>query len=184
MAPGLIFGNSMTGTSGGRMLETLIRLMLPMPAASSALSKALRVVPPSACPAVAAAIVTVFVIRSSSPRVLASNHHAATRAERNLRSLYRADEPTQEKSDATARRRPRAPVALAVPASRAERAREACLGGGASSAPPMKNNEGAVPTAAPAREASGAISTRLSLAGLKPSEGAFFSCNGVERNIQ
>src|SRR4051812_45656103 len=76
-APSLIFGSSMTGTSGGRMLETLMRLMLPMPAASSALSKALRVVPPSACPAVAAAIVTVFVIRSSSPRVLASNHRAA-----------------------------------------------------------------------------------------------------------
>src|SRR5439155_815704 len=32
-APGLIFGRSITGTSGGRMLETLIRLMLPMPAA-------------------------------------------------------------------------------------------------------------------------------------------------------
>src|SRR5919109_3627412 len=101
-APGLIFGRSMTGTSGGRMLEILIRLMLPMPAASSALSKALRLVPPSACPAVAAAIVTVFVIRSSSPRDLASNHLAAARAERNLRSLYRAVEPTQEKSDPTA----------------------------------------------------------------------------------
>src|SRR5262245_61177401 len=71
-APSLIFGSSITGTFGGRMLETLIRLMLPMPAASSALSKALRGVPPSAWPAVAAAIVTVFVIRSSSPRDLAS----------------------------------------------------------------------------------------------------------------
>src|SRR5215813_9475592 len=49
------------------MLETLTRLMFPMPAASSALSKALRSVPPSARPAVAAAIVTRFVIRSSSP---------------------------------------------------------------------------------------------------------------------
>ena len=47
-APGLIFGRSITGTSGGRMLETLMRLMLPMPAARSALSNALRVVPPSA----------------------------------------------------------------------------------------------------------------------------------------
>src|SRR2546422_2983466 len=102
-APSLILGSSMTGTSGGRMLEILIRLMLPMPATSNALSKALRVVPPSACPAVAAAIVTVFVIRSSSPWDLASNHHAATRAERNLSSLYRAVEPTQEKSDLTAR---------------------------------------------------------------------------------
>src|SRR2546422_8260551 len=36
-APSLIFGRSITGTSGGRMLETLIRLMLPMPAARSAL---------------------------------------------------------------------------------------------------------------------------------------------------
>src|SRR5256884_9293406 len=104
-APSLIFGRSITGTSGGRMLETLIRLMLPMPAASSALSKALRVVPPSACPAVAAAIVIVCVIRSSSPWDLASNHHAATRAERNLSSLYRAVVPTQEKSDPTTRHR-------------------------------------------------------------------------------
>src|SRR5262249_41735412 len=66
-APGLIFGSSMTGTSGGRMLEILTRLMLPMPAASSALSKALRGVPPSAWPAVAAAIVFRFVIRSILP---------------------------------------------------------------------------------------------------------------------
>src|SRR5437867_646128 len=48
MAPGLIFGRSITGTSGGRMLETFTRLMLPMPAARSALSKALRVAPTTA----------------------------------------------------------------------------------------------------------------------------------------
>ena len=119
-APSLILGSSMTGTSGGRMLEILIRLMLPMPATSNALSKALRGVPPSACPAVAAAIVTVFVIRSSSPRDLASNHLAAARAERNLSSLYRADEPTQEKSDASAHRRPparRASESRSVPSN-------------------------------------------------------------------
>src|SRR6185369_10633109 len=67
----------MTGTSGGRMLETLMRLMLPIPAARSALSKALRVVEPSACPAVAAAIVTVFVIVFS---FLASHPWCAARA--------------------------------------------------------------------------------------------------------
>jgi hypothetical protein len=59
-------------------------------------------VPPSAWPAVAAAIVTVFVIRSSSLGDLASNHRAAARAERNLLSLYWPVEPTQEKSDADA----------------------------------------------------------------------------------
>src|SRR5947207_13622011 len=69
-APSLIFGSSMTGTSGGRMLEILTRLMLPMPAASSALSNALRGVPPSACPAVAAAVVIRFVIRSILPSPL------------------------------------------------------------------------------------------------------------------
>src|SRR5438034_9409185 len=90
-APSLILGSSMTGTSGGRMLEILIRLMLPMPATSNALSKALRGVPHSACPAVAAAIGAVFVLRSSSPTDLASNHLAAPRAEGTLSSLYRAD---------------------------------------------------------------------------------------------
>src|SRR5262245_35541081 len=62
-APGLILGRSVRATSGGTMLETLMRLMLPMPAARSALSKALRGVPPSAWPAVAAAMVIVFLIR-------------------------------------------------------------------------------------------------------------------------
>src|SRR6202521_2211562 len=62
-APGLIFGISTTGTLGGRMLEILIKLMFPMPAARSALSKALRAVPPSACPVVAAAKLPVLVIR-------------------------------------------------------------------------------------------------------------------------
>jgi hypothetical protein len=49
------------------MLEILTRLILPMPATRSALSKALREVPPSACPAVAAAIVIRFVIRAFLP---------------------------------------------------------------------------------------------------------------------
>src|SRR5437879_13851860 len=48
-APSLIFGSSMTGTSGGRMLEILTRLMLPMPAASSALSNALREIGRASC---------------------------------------------------------------------------------------------------------------------------------------
>src|ERR1041384_1763594 len=95
MAPGLIFGSSITGTSGGRMLETLRRLMLPMPAASSALSKALRVDPPSAWPAVAAAIVTVFVIRSSfSPPIVLP----VSLRRRNSSSKYRAVEGMQEKT--------------------------------------------------------------------------------------
>ena len=47
-------------TSGGTMLETLMRLTLPMPAASSALSNALSGVPPSAVPAVTDAFVTCF----------------------------------------------------------------------------------------------------------------------------
>jgi hypothetical protein len=66
------------------------------------LSKALRVVPPSACPAVAAAIVTFFVIRSSSPRDLASNQRLAPRpcasGKKFSTSLYRPVEPTQGKS--------------------------------------------------------------------------------------
>jgi len=49
------------------MLETLIRLMFPMPAARRALSKALSGVDPSAVPAVPAALVTgAKWIRSSS----------------------------------------------------------------------------------------------------------------------
>src|SRR5690349_214699 len=51
-------GSGTSSTPGGRMLETLIRLMLPMPAASRALSKALSGVDPSALPAVPAAFVT------------------------------------------------------------------------------------------------------------------------------
>jgi hypothetical protein len=47
-------------TSGGTMLETLMRLTLPMPAASSALSNAFSGVPPSAVPAVTEALVTCF----------------------------------------------------------------------------------------------------------------------------
>ncbi len=57
-APGLIRGSATSSTPGGRMLETLMRLMLPMPAASRALSKALSGVEPSALPAVPAALVT------------------------------------------------------------------------------------------------------------------------------
>src|SRR3970040_1391631 len=59
-APGLILGRSTMSTSGGTMLETLMRLMLPIPAARSALSKALRGGEPSADPAVAATFVTFF----------------------------------------------------------------------------------------------------------------------------
>src|SRR4029079_13865953 len=47
-------------TSGGTMLETLMRLTLPMPAARSALSNAFSGVPPSAVPAVTDAFVTCF----------------------------------------------------------------------------------------------------------------------------
>src|SRR5262249_49679351 len=42
------------------MLETLMRLTLPMPAARSALSNAFSAVPPSAVPAVIEALVTCF----------------------------------------------------------------------------------------------------------------------------
>src|SRR5436309_12009202 len=66
MAPGLIAGSGTRSTPGGRMLEILTRLMLPMPAASRALSKALSGVEPSAFPAVPAALVTgVQPIQSS-----------------------------------------------------------------------------------------------------------------------
>src|SRR5262249_17435010 len=66
IAPGLIRGSGTSSTPGGRMLEILSRLMLPIPAASSALSKALSDVPPSAFPAVPAAMVTaVHPMRSS-----------------------------------------------------------------------------------------------------------------------
>src|SRR5260370_40022583 len=64
-APGLIFGRSPIVPSGGMMLETLMRLTLPRPATSSALSKALSGEPPSALPTAAAAIVTVFDIDPS-----------------------------------------------------------------------------------------------------------------------
>src|SRR4249920_1150392 len=47
-------------TSGGTMLETLMRLTLPIPAASNALSNAFSGVPPSAVPAVTEAFVTCF----------------------------------------------------------------------------------------------------------------------------
>ena len=61
-------GSGTISTPGGRMLETRTRLMLPMPAASRALSKALSGVEPSALPAVPAALVTgVQPMRSSSP---------------------------------------------------------------------------------------------------------------------
>src|SRR5262249_20633085 len=63
-APGRILGRSMMSASGGTVLETLMRLMLPIPAISSALSNALRLLPPSACPLVAAAIVIRLVIRA------------------------------------------------------------------------------------------------------------------------
>src|SRR5262245_28014276 len=53
------------------MLEIRTRLMLPMPAANSALSKALSGVPPSAFPAVPAAIVTSVHPMRSSSRLLA-----------------------------------------------------------------------------------------------------------------
>src|SRR5262245_26703222 len=96
-APGLILGRSITGTSGGRMLETLTRLMLPMPAASSALSKALRAVPPSACPAVAAAIVIRFVIRSLLPLSAFSPSRRRAPAA-HCRPLYERDARMQEKS--------------------------------------------------------------------------------------
>ena len=68
MAPGLIFGSATSSTPGGRMLDTRTRLILPMPAASRALSKALSGVEPSAVPAVPAALVTgVQPIGFSSP---------------------------------------------------------------------------------------------------------------------
>lgn len=44
------------------MLETFTRFTLPIPAARRALSNALRAVPPSAHPAVAAIFVTFFQI--------------------------------------------------------------------------------------------------------------------------
>src|SRR5215510_5748306 len=65
-APGLIWGRSTMSTSGGTMLETLMRLTLPMPAARSALSNAFSAVPPSAAPAVAATFVTFFQIIATS----------------------------------------------------------------------------------------------------------------------
>src|SRR5262245_43573979 len=105
-APGLILGSSMTGTSGGRMLEILTRLMLPMPAASSALSKALRGVPPSAWPAVAAAIVIRFVIRSILPSPLLSRLLLQAARRRTAHSpLYGPRERMQEKSVLTRRSR-------------------------------------------------------------------------------
>src|SRR5438093_4099190 len=65
MAPGRRRGRSSTSASGGRIEETLTRLMLPMPAARRALSKALSEVSPSALPDVVAALVTgVQPIRS------------------------------------------------------------------------------------------------------------------------
>src|SRR5262245_11961908 len=68
-APGLIFGSSTMSTSGGTMLETLMRFTFPMPAASSALSNAFSGVPPSAVPAVTEAFVTCFQnIGTSLPR--------------------------------------------------------------------------------------------------------------------
>src|SRR5947199_9929388 len=101
-APSLIFGSSMTGTSGGRMLEILTRLMLPMPAASSALSNALRGVPPSACPAVAAAIVIRFVIRSILPSPLLFRLLLQAERRRTAHSpLYGPRERMQEKSVVT-----------------------------------------------------------------------------------
>src|SRR5215510_2179515 len=114
-APGLILGRSITGTSGGRMLETLTRLILPMPAASSALSKALREVPPSACPAVAAAIVIRFVIRSILPSPLLSRLLLQAERRRTAHSpLYGPRERMQEKSVVTAlRRSPRVRAAVA-----------------------------------------------------------------------
>src|SRR2546425_522911 len=128
-APSLIFGRSITGTSGGRMLETLIRLMLPMPAARSALSNALRAVPPSARPAVAAAIVTFPVIRSSSTEVLASNRLPFER-EQNLLPIYRRDAPMQEKS--AARTLALAPPGASAASFRGRRTpRRGALGGGA-----------------------------------------------------
>src|SRR5262245_12465717 len=63
--PGLIWGKSTMSTSGGTMLETLMRLTLPMPAARSALSNAFNGVPPSAVPAVIEALVTAS--RTSPP---------------------------------------------------------------------------------------------------------------------
>src|SRR5215831_2827 len=103
-APGLILGRSVRATSGGTMLETLMRLMLPMPAASSALTKALRGVPPSAWPAVAAAIVIRFVIRSILPSPLLSRLLLQAARRRTAHSpLYGPRERMQEKS-AIARR--------------------------------------------------------------------------------
>src|SRR6266481_1388485 len=68
IAPGRSRGRSTTAVSGGRMEETLTRLILQMPAARRALSKALSGVVPSALPDVVAALVTGFQpIRSSSP---------------------------------------------------------------------------------------------------------------------
>src|SRR5262245_4217802 len=67
-APGLIRGSSTMSTSGGTMLETLMRLTLPMPATRSALSNAFSGVPPSAVPAVTDALVTCFQNIATSPR--------------------------------------------------------------------------------------------------------------------
>src|SRR5262245_1586086 len=94
-APGLILGRSVRATSGGTMLETLMRLMLPMPAARSALSKALRGVPPSAWPAVAAAIVIVFLICLLLLDLQSRVHRSASDFPP---SLYWADERMQGKS--------------------------------------------------------------------------------------
>ena len=64
------------------MLDTLIRLMLPMPAASRALSKAFSGVEPSALPAVPAALVTgAKRIRSLLVALLRGNRRAVSRAE-------------------------------------------------------------------------------------------------------
>jgi hypothetical protein len=85
MAPGTIFGSGTSSTPGGRMLETRTRLMLPMPAASRALSKALSGVEPSALPAVPAATIT-FVHPIGVRRLLVRGACLA-RSSRGFRSL-------------------------------------------------------------------------------------------------
>src|SRR5207237_8295584 len=83
------------------MLETLTRLMLPIPAARSALSKALSGVVPSALPEVVAALVTGFQpIRSSPSSLIACTARRLLVSRRILflGSCYRVERGTQEKS--------------------------------------------------------------------------------------
>src|SRR5262245_5261142 len=74
-------------TSGGTMLDTLMRLTLPMPATRSALSNALSGVPPSAVPAVTYALVTCFQNIATSLR--------AARVDSRTRAMPVASPPGQ-----------------------------------------------------------------------------------------